>query len=549
MNKLFFTLFTLFVLFLPASQQAQTPLDVTSGTKGSFDDTGMYRMGQMDGVFLYLRQNAASLGHWEIWRSDGSKQGTFLLKSIGSQTVDFNDFTYSIQGAYCYYSLYDFWESSTTIWRIDKNATASKLATLKSNGPARNLTLVGQQLYYSFYSLDSRDFVLQRLDTQSLLKEDIEHFSTYFAPVNGMVAFKTGILLVAGPTKTNPDGGLYQVETSSKAVKQIKALPTTASSPFAKADFLVNGDKAYFFARTEDKYAFFVTDGSTAGTIKLLNVYFFRTDSPSLFSKRAMVAYKDKVLFSALGEAGVGRDELYVSNGTLVGTKTLRIADYPANPQYFTWYKDELYFNGYVGFEAFGIGKINADASRALLVLDGKQQGAGPTSFGGQQLSTYKDSLVFVANRTQYGSELWLSNGSNAGTRCLDIEKGTASSNPRELEVLDNKLFFAASTQATGYELFLLGAPVSTPLREPLSAQPLRVFPNPVQDQATIEAPSSIERWQLLDINGRVLERGIPESALLQVNIPTAHLPAGTYFLQAWSKSAGQMYRATLVKP
>ena len=55
-------------------------------------------------------------------------------------------------------------------------------------------------------------------------------------------------------------------------------------------------------------------------------------------------------------------------------------------------------------------------------------------------------NLYFVADDGSTGEELWVSDGTSAGThRAKDIYSGTTGSEPYELTVMDGKLYFGAN--------------------------------------------------------------------------------------------------------
>lgn len=547
MNKLFFTLLSVLVLLLPISQQAQTPLDLTSGTNGSFSFEGMVRLGQLDGVFFYLSKRTVSPFIWEIWRSDGSSTGTYRLHNLGSGDSYPDYFRYAFGPNYFAFATFDDNSYNVELWKIEKGATsASKIKTLSTNGSANNLVQADDKLYYSVYV--SGAFSLQRIDLKTAEVEELGKFGNFFARETAIAPYKTGIAFLAGPTTAFFNGGLYYWDSSTKKLSQIAPL-STVNFAYTKPEITVDGDNLFFFHRIAGaKYGLYFSNGTAAGTKKLIDLTEPEEIDNSLFRSRSIFLHKGKLYFASKLSTTFRR-ELYVSDGTVEGTKSLRLlAERPTDPRFFTLYKGELYFTGIWGVEAFGLAKINEQTGLPQTLIDGKTLGTG-NSFGGFSLNVFQDSLVFNAFRDKFGNELWISNGTPQGTRCVDLVKGPGSSEAASFEVIDNKLFFTATTPATGYEIFVWEGKKTTGLHDLPAPLPLRVFPNPIQDQTLIEAPEGIGRWQLLDINGRVLERGIPESASLQVNIPTAHLPAGTYFLQAWSKAAGQMYRATLVKP
>jgi ELWxxDGT repeat protein len=68
--------------------------------------------------------------------------------------------------------------------------------------------------------------------------------------------------------------------------------------------------------------------------------------------------------------------------------------------------------------------------------------------------------LVFSACRDQEGCEVWSSDGTSIGTQPVaDIAPGPASSNPNGFTIVDPLLFFAATDNALGVELWALPQP------------------------------------------------------------------------------------------
>src|SRR5215472_9379010 len=69
----------------------------------------------------------------------------------------------------------------------------------------------------------------------------------------------------------------------------------------------------------------------------------------------------------------------------------------------------------------------------------------------------FQKFTLFAARDAVYGNELWVTDGTTAGTSMLlDINPGYASSNPSDIVSLGNgKALFSASNGTTGYELWI----------------------------------------------------------------------------------------------
>ncbi|MCU7845633.1 MAG: hypothetical protein KZQ93_17520 [Candidatus Thiodiazotropha sp. (ex Monitilora ramsayi)] len=147
--------------------------------------------------------------------------------------------------------------------------------------------------------------------------------------------------------------------------------------------------------------------------------------------------------------------ELWASNGTELGTylvKDLWLGSGSSNPYYMIAFKSKLYFSA-----------IDYANSRYLLhVTDGTPAGTkllldrdsnligSPSGF-----IIVGDNLMFTASDGVHGHELWLSDGTEAGTYMLkDINPGADNSSPGWQHVIDGKLYFAANDGVHASELW-----------------------------------------------------------------------------------------------
>jgi ELWxxDGT repeat protein len=170
-----------------------------------------------------------------------------------------------------------------------------------------------------------------------------------------------------------------------------------------------------------------------------------------------LTEYNGKLLFRARtpGE-GV---EPWISDGTEAGTFLLKdINDNPSvstgnsNPDNFTVY------NGLVFFKA-------RDASNGdeLWVSDGTTAGTTmlknihPTANGNPiDIVIFQDLLFFTANDGPNSSELWVSDGTEAGTQLfLDINPGPGTGNPAFKTVIGDQMYFAANNGTNGTEIWV----------------------------------------------------------------------------------------------
>jgi ELWxxDGT repeat protein len=154
------------------------------------------------------------------------------------------------------------------------------------------------------------------------------------------------------------------------------------------------------------------------------------------------------------GKHGV---ELWKSDGTRSGTKLLK----DINPSSASTASDignlvalgkTLYFTANHGKHGVELWKSDGTRSGTTLLKD---INPGPAGSDPDQLTAFGGVLLFSADDGVHGSEMWGSDGTRAGTTLLrDLEPGAVGSEPGGLTTSGRFLYFAASNPSTGEELW-----------------------------------------------------------------------------------------------
>ena len=115
-----------------------------------------------------------------------------------------------------------------------------------------------------------------------------------------------------------------------------------------------------------------------------------------------------------------------------------------------------IYRHPKFGLELF---KINLSNNKLSLVKDifpgAKEAPVSDGEYNAYQMVALGNKIIFTANDGVTGPEIWVSDGTSAGTTILkDIVPGNAGSSPENLTVVGNKVYFIAYHPATGYELW-----------------------------------------------------------------------------------------------
>ena len=251
--------------------------------------------------------------------------------------------------------------------------------------------------------------------------------------------------------------------------------PSSLSSP---SDFTVVGTTTYFVANDLDHgRELWKTDGTAAGTSLVRDI----RDGSSSANISELVDFNGTLFFVA--DDGISGQELWTSDGTTAGTVLVHdinpgsgyqypYGDSPLNSHasHLTVVGDKLFF-----------GAEDASAGAELWVTDGTSagtmmvrdintgthtdaNGTYPNSSDVRDLVNVNGTLFFTADDGVNRRELWLSDGSSAGTVLVkDIAPGSYSNNnvdypysgePALLTALDGTLFFVARDDAHGLELW-----------------------------------------------------------------------------------------------
>jgi len=237
-----------------------------------------------------------------------------------------------------------------------------------------------------------------------------------------------------------PDGGLWVSDGTVEGTKLVKEVPIGFNE--LPNQMVALGDKIYFVGYEESTgIELWESDGTEAGTKIVKDI----TPGSSWTVIYDLEVAGDKMYFSSW-------DELWESDGTEAGTKmlvdlndsSLGLTGY--NLSNFTKLGSKILFSG---VEKLWVSDLTPDGTTELAEYKGI-------------LSRNLDAIVVLGNQAFFtindvtnGKELWVTDGTKAGTKMLkDINPGAEGSNPSELLISNNKLYFSATTASHGTELW-----------------------------------------------------------------------------------------------
>ncbi len=216
-------------------------------------------------------------------------------------------------------------------------------------------------------------------------------------------------------------------------------------------DIIPYKNKVYFqYNTTGNDYELWQSDGTVGGTTLFDDIYPGSTGSyPTGFT-----VANSKLFFMA--NDATGNNNLYVSDGTVAGTIRLKagISLFNGNAD-FAVLNNDIYFTSDNG-SGMGYGLWKSDGTVAGTVLVDGSIGAT----GGKTVLNNK--LYFSADDGIHGSELWVTDGTLSGTNLvknlladMPSEDIYGNGSPFAMTVYNNKLYFTATGDSVGAELFV----------------------------------------------------------------------------------------------
>ena len=372
----------------------------------------------------------------ELWISDGTRSGTQLLVDINPGRSNF-DFPYpSFPSGFTefndklYFSAFDN-ENGDELWVSDGTSSGTQL--LVDIRPSR------RYFYSGSYAVSSSPYDLTEFNDKLYFSANDGENGQELWVTDG-TSSGTQLLVDIRPGTTYEGRFYYEVGYGS-----------------FPGDLTEFDGKLYFSANNgESGRELWVSDGTGSGTQLLVDI-----NSSSSSSPRDLTEFDGKLYFSA--DDSENGEELWVSDGTSSGTQL--VADInsssSSSPRDLTEFDGKLYFSADDGENGEELWVSDGTSSGTQLVAD---INPGSSSFSPFGFTEFDGKLYFSADDGENGRELWVSDGTSSGTQLVaDINPGSDDgfdsnlySNPSDLTVVGDELFFRADNGEVGRELFKL---------------------------------------------------------------------------------------------
>ena len=399
----------------------------------------------------------------ELWVTDGTALGTHGVLDLYPGGEPGNAVPVAKLGSELVFPSLS--SGSPTMMATDGTAAGTRALATFTGVPASMAEMVsaGSAVYFAAtQSATGRE--LWRTDGTALgttLVRDIAPGATSSFVVNvGLAPFGSSVLFYANDGNTGRE--LWISDGSEAGTYPLTDAQPGASSGVFQATpppFVHNG-VAYFSAVDTAGQEPWITNGTLPGTARLKDIYPANSSLPGSFASAGAVVY-----FTA--SDSVAGTELWKSDGSVLGTGTVRVADIApgvasSSPSLPVAVGNIAFFHADDGVNGRELWKTDGTVAGTVMVAN-LTPGAGGTTFGtssdgnltDRRMVAFGNRVVFTASAASSGMELWQSDGTAAGTTMIaDIHPGANSSDPRHLVALGGHVYFSAEDPVAGRELW-----------------------------------------------------------------------------------------------
>jgi len=398
--------------------------------------------GNSNDTFIFTFQ-AYGENDSEVWRSDGTLNGTFRIidnidgngagpggSSSLTQYIEFNNSLYFISRHYLH--------------KTDGTLENTQIVTSFHNANTRLINYadaieVNGKLYFSFYEMDyNRLFIWETDGTEAGSSKIYDVTGDRYYMISNLERNGNNLVFCG----KNVSGGTspVQLNLANHSITYLDEIESDREAPFY---FYGTSDACKMTAVGDNKY--FISSPAGNGKWKAWIADYDERTSTNIVSLNEVsdvYAFGDLFYFSKTG-VDQGR-ELWKSDGTDENTvlcDNINKSKYGFRNTNILKLNSNLIFNANDASNREELWVYKTDNPISLTDIQ-----PGGLSFYLDEYISNNNEIYFVADDGISGRELWHSDGTKEGMKLLsDINEGDRSSNPKHLTIYKTDLFFVAT--------------------------------------------------------------------------------------------------------
>ncbi|WP_276374625.1 ELWxxDGT repeat protein [Chryseolinea sp. H1M3-3] len=397
----------------------------------------------------------------ELWKTDGTVVGTVLVKDIHNGPLSSLPAGLTVVEDLLYFVAND-GINGEALWQSDGTEQGTKLEkVIGANSGIKNIINVNESLFFHADDGTGSHTRLWSYDPVEKKATNLGYRFTYSTDFSAS-SDPDDFIRVNETVYFGADDGIHGFELwksdgTSSGTSLVKDItPGIGDSYFYD---LTPADGLLFFTVDDGVHGreMWKTDGTTEGTVMVKDI----EPGPATSYPQYLAFHNGEVYFSA--EAGIDGAELWKTDGTETGTvmvKDIYPGDWNSSyPYNLTSVGNTLYFvaNDDIHFTGLGIWKTDGTAEGTVIVNSADSQ-IGAVDYpwmNNRYLKGMNGMLYFKAYTPDVGHELWKSDGTAEGTVLVkDINVGSASSSIEQFTELNGVLYFLANDGVGGDELW-----------------------------------------------------------------------------------------------